>query len=57
MRKGGGETGKGTWSEREQATVMVECINIQLTCHAPDIGKKIQFHSIISPVYHHLFVS
>lgn len=37
---------------------MVESINIQLTCHASHIGgKNIQFRSITSPVYHHLFVS
>lgn len=41
MRKGGGEKWKETWSEREQATVMVECINIQLMCRAAHIGEKI----------------
>lgn len=40
IRKGGGENGKWMWSEREQAAVMVECTNIQLTCHAPHIRKN-----------------
>lgn len=40
IRKGGGENGKWMWSEREQASVMVECTNIQLTCHAPHIRKN-----------------
>lgn len=57
MRKAGGEKEKETWSGREEAVVMVECISIQSACHAPCILKNIQYHSIISPVYHHLFVS
>lgn len=49
MRQGRGEKGKGTRSEREQPSVMLECINIQLTCHAPCIRQKnIQIHSIMS---------
>lgn len=55
--KDGEKKGKGTWSEREQAAVMVECINIQLRCHAPHITKSSQFYSIIGLVYHHLSVS
>lgn len=38
MRKGGGENGK--WTERERGVVMVECINVQLACHAPPLEKE-----------------
>lgn len=57
IRNGGGENGKWMQNERVQAIVMAVCINIQLTCHAPHIRKKMQFDSLISPVNHHLFVS
>lgn len=54
MRKSCG--GKGTRSERERATVMVDSINIQLMCHAPHIGFFFFFfNSILNSVYDHFF--